>query len=454
MIAPPKPTRYLMFLLLLSLSGCGGGTPTPSPSPTPSVAVLAERESPRYDVIHLARSTPLLLPASLVALEAIEPKTDFRDVLGAISSRGFDRAYSPLFTEITVWEKVRAAGTLFEPRFGLATADFLLKAPKYFNTLPDATKSPLIVTGFEKPVGITFDKNGAVYVCEAYNFGGPGRVKIYASLDALIANPTSPLFTLGNNASYGAPKYLKFPEAVTVDAEGNLFVADTLMHRVVMFKPPFFNGMDASVVLGQDGWFKDQPNHGASTDSRGFNNPRGLALDSAGNLYVADDSNQRVLRFKRTAGAALPFTDFQAADQVIGQAGSFTSATIGNGASQFNYPKGLAFDAAQNLLVSDYYNDRVQKFAPPYTGAATSLTLPGGAFVRPIDLACSPQFENQILVSDHGSTSVIGLDGQSTTAPVKRYGNLSPEPLGVAFSPFYDVVIADYNGNRLVIYKR
>ena len=81
---------------------------------------------------------------------------------------------------------------------------------------------------------------------------------------------------------------------VATDRAGNLYVADYVNSRVMMFQPPFSNGMNAAVVIGQANF----TSNGAATTQNGLVNPYGVATDSAGNLYVADYGNSRVLIFQ------------------------------------------------------------------------------------------------------------------------------------------------------------
>ena len=86
---------------------------------------------------------------------------------------------------------------------------------------------------------------------------------------------------------------LNNPTTVTLDSSGNLYVADIGNNRVLMFEPPFTNGMNASVVIGQTNFTSST----AATTQSGLNNPQGVAVDSAGNLYVGDYYNNRVVMF-------------------------------------------------------------------------------------------------------------------------------------------------------------
>ena len=89
------------------------------------------------------------------------------------------------------------------------------------------------------------------------------------------------------------------PAGVFVDSAGNAWVADNSNNRVIMFSPPFTNGMNASLVLGQTTF---TTNVSATTQS-GMYIPVGVSVDSAGNAWVADEGNNRVIMF------APPFTN-------------------------------------------------------------------------------------------------------------------------------------------------
>ncbi len=145
----------------------------------------------------------------------------------------------------------------------------------------------------------------------------------------------------------------------------HLYVADTYNNRVLGFndlrkvKP----GDRADIVIGQPDFLRTPVNYPSNDTNKptasSLFNPTGLALDPAGNLYVSDSGNGRVLRFPR------PFANPQslpAADLVLGQS-SFSSRITDASARTMAAPYGLAFAGTNALLVSDVKHNRVLYFA-------------------------------------------------------------------------------------------
>lgn len=140
----------------------------------------------------------------------------------------------------------------------------------------------------------------------------------------------------------------RFPSGIAVDGAGNIYVADQFNHRVQKWTPGVTKGITVAGIAGQgDG--ADQLNY-----------PMAVAVDTKGNLYVSDAANSRIQMF--TPGSFIGVT-------VAGGNGR------GKGAAQFNMPFGICLDEAGNIYVADNYNHRIQRWAP---GATTGVTIAGG----------------------------------------------------------------------------
>lgn len=168
---------------------------------------------------------------------------------------------------------------------------------------------------------------------------------------------------------------------------GNLYVPDTENHRIMIYNDAW-NDQTADEVIGQDdftGIFCNKQNVGilSTTPSASSlclvdytNTSRagsGVALDLGGNLWVADNGNQRVLRFpKDTASGKISKT----ADIVLGQPDFITGpGKRGTGLNQLSNPNSLRFDPSGNLYVSDIGNSRILKFTPAEQRIGGSATV-------------------------------------------------------------------------------
>jgi NHL repeat len=199
---------------------------------------------------------------------------------------------------------------------------------------------------------------------------------------------------------------LSDPVEATFDSAGDLWVADRGNNRVLEFTPPLLTGMSASLVLGQNSF----TTNGAATTQTGLVNPSGLAFDAHGDLWVADRENNRVLEF------VPPFSNGMDASLVLGQT-SFTSATAGLSASGMNNPEDVAFAPNGDLVVADAANNRVLVFDPPFTtGMNASLVLGQSNFTvgSPGTSATSFNFSSGVAFGPSGALFVA--DGENSRA--------------------------------------
>ena len=228
---------------------------------------------------------------------------------------------------------------------------------------------------------VAIDSNGNIWAsdaesnCRVLQFKTPFTTGMSASV--VIGKPD---FTSAGCAGAPTATNTGVGLGLALDSGGNLWVSDWTNNRVLEFKPPFSNGMAATLVLGQADMTHGTCNQGGSVSSSTLCAPRHITFDSSGNLWVADGDNNRILEFKP------PFSTNMAASLELGQptATAFTTGGANQGglsASSLNEPNGIVFDGSGNLWVADWQNSRVLEFKPSFSnGMAASLVLGQAVF--------------------------------------------------------------------------
>ena len=209
---------------------------------------------------------------------------------------------------------------------------------------------------FGVPQGAAVDSAGNVYIADTFNHTirriTPGGV--VTTLAGLAGN-------VGNADGTGSAARFNSPRGVAVDSGGTVYVGDTNNHTIRKIAP-------GGVVTTLAGF----PGSSGTTDATGnnarFNQPRGIAVDGAGVLYVADTNNHTIRKI--TAGAVVT--------TLAGLAGTSGNTDATGNAARFNGPRGVAVDSAGTLYVADTNNNRIRQV----TAAAVVTTLAGGGARR------------------------------------------------------------------------
>jgi len=277
------------------------------------------------------------------------------------------------------------------------------------------------------------------------------------------------------NTSGSSLSQFTLPLGTIVDpATGKIFVSDTNNNRVLRFpaSAATVDGSAAELVFGVTG----SPN----TTATQFNSPIGLAIDSAGRLWVADRANSRVLRFDNAATIA---TNSPPANAVLGQP-DFTTSSTGITQSTMKNPYSVSVDSAGRLWVADSLNNRVLRFdnaAAKANGANADGVLGQPDFVtsspnttqskmnNPIGLSTDSigrlyvgDFDNsRLLIFNNAATLPNGANASNvlgqpnfTTAVVNNGGITASSSSGYAYPHYHEasnsLFVADANNNRVL----
>jgi len=203
---------------------------------------------------------------------------------------------------------------------------------------------------FSGPFGMAVDTNGNVYVADCYN---KSIRKLTPVGTNWVVTTVAGNGVVGNTDGTNGTVRFNFPQGVAVDSGGNVFVADTRNHSIRMLTPVGTNWV-ATTLAGSatnGAGYADGTNSAAL-----FNNPNDVAVDSTGNLFVADWGNHSIRKLTPVG------TNWVVTTVAGNGVGGYVDGT--NSAARLRNPGSLAVDTNNNVFVADTYNNAIRKLTP------------------------------------------------------------------------------------------
>jgi len=297
------------------------------------------------------------------------------------------------------------------------------------------------VAKFNEPASIAIDASGNLYVAESpyiRKVTPQGEVSTFAGTESSVADGP------GSEAEF------EWPSGLAIDTAGNLYVADSESNRIRKVTP---EGEVSTLALRE----KRESGYADDTESAAeFDGPTDIAIDKAGNLYVTDKWNNRI-RKVTPQGEVSTFAGSGREGYADGK----------GSVAKFMQPSGIAIDAAGNLYVADTRNNCIRKVTPKgevstFVGNSAWKGHRGYAYglFQPSSLAIDAS--DNLYVADEGANLILKITpkGKISTfadnnavrrgyADGKGSAAKFDEPSGLAIDAAGNLYVADSRNNRI-----
>ena len=335
--------------------------------------------------------------------------------------------------------------------------------------------------GLDLPTALAIDTNGNIYIADP---GGSRIRKVSATTGKIVTvvgsgakcEPSTGNCGDGKGAT-ASTAALNLPNAVAVDAAGNIYIADSADHRIraanVTTSPITVAGVviqpgDIATIAGNGNICSSSTSacgDGGVATSAQLNFPEGVAVDSTGNIYIADTRDNRIREILSGSSTINTFAG-------SGIACVSSKSSCGNGGAlltaEFHLPMGLFIDPSNNLYIADSLDQEVRFInvtAPSITtvagngtegfsgdsGLATAaqLNLPGSVFLDSAsNLLIADSGNQRVRIVSAGNISTLaggGTGGDGGSATTATFAN----PYNVAEDASGNLYIADTANNRI-----
>lgn len=294
----------------------------------------------------------------------------------------------------------------------------------------DGTATVATSTSLDVPGGVAVDGAGNLYIADTNN-NVIREVNLLSGSIRTVAGTSTPGYAGDNGAATAAR--LNSPEGITVDAAGNLYIADTGNNAVREVNAAT---QVITTIAGDGTGVAGSTGDGGLATAAKLNAPFSVALDFAGNLYIPDSGNNRVRKVDTTG-------------HISTYAGNGTPAYLGDGgaatAAELSSPLGVACDPAGNVYIADARNYVVRK-VNALTGKISTVAGNNGT-------STFGDGKNGFTYGNGQSGELYSGGGIATGAGIYAPYGLAVDPAGnLLVAEYFDHIVRKVSANTATLF--